>query len=264
MFSNESEPSRGPVAMDALVSNLEQKSDQKLEGFKVLDPEGRSLGEVQEVILGADRVLHLAVRQPQSEAGASAFLLSSKFVQAVDPHAQSLTIGLSREDVLALPKYAEETATHPTPKVSSEPSSVTEAVIQLLEERLVVSAQKRKVGEVTVRKVVETRIVEVPVRREKLIVEQISPERKPLVEVDLGEQADRTIELIESGSTQTARETTVRGEFTSLRTASQLLDAIALQAPQGCRKIRLELVLENPQDQATYQAWFNRVGQNLS
>jgi sporulation protein YlmC with PRC-barrel domain len=253
--------------MDALVSNLEQKSDQKLEGFKVLDPEGRSLGEVQEVILGPDRVLHLAIRQPQSEAGASAFLLSSKFVQAIDPHTQSLTVGLSREDVLALPKYAEETATHPTLKVSSEPSSVTEAVIRLLEERLVVSAQKRKVGEVTVRKVVETRIVEVPVRREKLIVEQISPERKPLVEVDLGEQADGTIELIESGSTQstqTVRETTVRGEFTSLRTASQLLDAIALQAPQGCLKIRLELVLENPQDQATYQAWFDRVGQNLS
>jgi len=250
--------------MDALVSNLEQKSDQKLEGFQVLDPEGRSLGNVQELILGPQRALHLVVRRPEGEAKTSPFLLSSKLIQTIDPHTQSLTVGISREDALALPNYPEANAAHPTPKMASEPSSVTEAVIRLLEERLVVNSQKRKVGEVTVRKVVETRIVEVPVRREKLIVEQISPERKPLVEVDLGEQADETIEFIQSGSTQTDRETTVRGEFTSMRTASQLLDAIALQAPQGCRKVRLELVLDNPQDQATYQAWFDRIGHNRS
>lgn len=263
MFSNESEPSRGPVAMDALVSNLEQKSDQKLEGFQVFDPEGRLLGEVQESILGPDRVLHLVIRRVQGETGTSPFLLSSKFVQAVDPHTQSLTVGLKREDTLALPPYAQDAA-QPMSQLSSEPSIVSEAVIRLLEERLVVRSQKRKVGEVTVRKVVETRIVEVPVRREKLIVEQVSPERKPLVEVDLGEQADETLELIQSASLQAEQETTVRGEFTSLRTASQLLDAIALQAPQGCRQVRVELVLDNPQDRATYQAWFDRIEQNPS
>jgi len=43
------------------------------------------------------------------------------------------------------------------------------------------------VGEVIVRKVIETRMVEVqvPVRHEKLIVEQVSPERKQLAEIDL-------------------------------------------------------------------------------
>jgi stress response protein YsnF len=53
-----------------------------------------------------------------------------------------------------------------------------EQIIRLLAERLVVNQNKRKVGDVTIRKEVETRMIQVPVRREKLIVEQISPEYK--------------------------------------------------------------------------------------
>jgi len=40
-----------------------------------------------------------------------------------------------------------------------------------------------------VQPVVETRmVVQVPVRHEKLIVEQVSPERKQLAEIDLGQE----------------------------------------------------------------------------
>ena len=74
---------------------------------------------------------------------------------------------------------------------------LSQDIVRLVEERLVVNRSKRKIGEVIVRKEIETRIIQVPVRYEKLIVEQVSPERKQLVEINLG-QADGTgIELTE-------------------------------------------------------------------
>jgi len=74
-------------------------------------------------------------------------------------------------------------------------------IIRLLAERVVIGRTKRKVGEVIVRKEIETRMIQVqiPVRYEKLIVEQVSPERKQLVEIDLGEEVSGT-NLPEQGS----------------------------------------------------------------
>jgi len=61
-----------------------------------------------------------------------------------------------------------------------------EEIIRLLGERLVVDRGKRKIGEVIVRKI-ETRMIQVPVRHE-VIVEQVSPERKQLAEINLGKR----------------------------------------------------------------------------
>jgi stress response protein YsnF len=275
MFSNEnrSESLQHDTAMDALVGNLEDKLDQKLEGFTVLDREGRLLGKVQEMVPGPSRVLNLLVSKPNFSPGTSMFLLSSKLIQAVDPHTNSLMVGITQAESQALPEYSQSAPNLPnlaesaavgdqlrTSRRSQGSEVVAQEVVPLLEERLVVNSTRRKIGEVTVRKVVETRIVEVPVRREKLIVEQVNPQRKPLVEIDLGEQANETLELI-NATAQSQAESTVNVEFTSLRTASQLLEVIARQAPQGCRKVRLELVLDNPQDKPKYQAWLDRIGQ---
>lgn len=60
-----------------------------------------------------------------------------------------------------------------------------EAVVPLMEERVVVDHKKQKVGEVVVRKEIETEIIEVPVQREKLIVEQVGSEPRQLAEIDL-------------------------------------------------------------------------------
>ena len=74
---------------------------------------------------------------------------------------------------------------------------LSQDIVRLVEERLVVNRSKRKIGEVIVRKEIETRIIQVPVRYEKLIVEQISPERKQLVEINLGQAEGGGIELTE-------------------------------------------------------------------
>jgi hypothetical protein len=77
----------------------------------------------------------------------------------------------------------EKEAVHQTPL----PRISAEEVIPLLAERVVVDRRKRKVGEVVVRKVIETEVIEVVVRREKLIVEQVSPSYEELAVIDLGE-----------------------------------------------------------------------------
>jgi stress response protein YsnF/sporulation protein YlmC with PRC-barrel domain len=141
---------------------------------------------------------------------------------------------------------------------------VQEEVIRLLEERLIVDRTKRKMGEVIVRKEIETRMVQVPVRYEKLIVEQVSPERKQLAEIELeGEEIPgiEFSEIVTSEHNQAQKsngQPAVSGEFTSPKTASLFLNAIALQRHHGCAKVRVELVLEDGELLQTYQEWFNR------
>lgn len=86
------------------------------------------------------------------------------------------------DSVSALSRSA-ASATPPTPS----PAVLHEEIIPLLEERLVVQRQRHKVGEIIVRKVVETRMIQVPIRRERLIIEQISPERRELASIDLSD-----------------------------------------------------------------------------
>ncbi len=131
-----------------------------------------------------------------------------------------------------------------------------EEVIQLLEERLVVRSDKRKVGEIVVRKEIETRIVEVPIRREKLIVERVEPTYERIAEIDLGQtQLNGKAHTIDHSS---AKDNTVYGEFDSLRTASDLLDAIARTPSNDCTEIRIEITLKDSKHQETYQTWFDR------
>ena len=60
--------------------------------------------------------------------------------------------------------------------------------ISLLEEKLVVKRQKRKLGEVVVRKEVEIQTIHIPIRREKLIVEKIGVTTEHLTKVNLAEE----------------------------------------------------------------------------
>lgn len=87
--------------------------------------------------------------------------------------------------------------TVPSPRPTTHPAApgpdraldydavVETETIPLREERLIVEPHKRKAAEVIVRKEIETEIVEVPIQREKLIVEQVGPDPKQLAEIDL-------------------------------------------------------------------------------
>lgn len=162
------------------------------------------------------------------------------------------------------------TSQEPLPPKSFEqdvldPNVVQEETIRLLEERLAVGYQRQKVGEVIVRKEIETRMIQVPVRREKLIVEQVGDSPRRLAEIDLAQGEIEGLELL--GSEVTSEPTitsgstvgsTVQGEVSSPRTAAWLLDAIAHHSNHGCKRIRIEIELDDPSRQETYQSWFDR------
>jgi Domain of unknown function (DUF2382) len=112
--------------------------------------------------------------------------------------------------------------------------------LQLLEERLVVDVQRRKVGEIVVRKEIETRIVEVPIRREKLIVEQVSPEFKQLAVVDLGQSS--ATEIVGNG---TAYLPTVDAKFTSIAAAVDFLTEIADREESALQHVQMNVVLKD-------------------
>lgn len=162
---------------------------------------------------------------------------------------------------------------------------LTEDVICLLEERLMVNIARRKIGEIVVRKEIETQVlqVQVPVRHEKLIVEQVSPEYKRLAEVDLGQttvfdgailshrdyvNADTINNTLISSDRENfasidpshSTQPTVYGEIDSPKAASALLQEIANMSSQDCETVRIEIVLKGKEYQDIYQALFERYG----
>ena len=273
------------------IKVLLEKLKTKLKNFSVLDNLGHLVGKVKTVHLDSARQLNLVISE-EDIAGSHQFLLRSKHIQQVDYSTQSLVLDISKTEIQQLPEYKRsptsttapnsrktrdftqepnfdlnsytEQMAAPTerdnnlelPENNDAPDVVEEEVIRLLEERLLVNLNKRKVGEVVVRKEVETRMVEVPVQYEKLIVEQVSPEPKTLAEIDLSAPEIPTLQANETEIAKT--QPTVSGEFTSPKTASLLLDAIARQRNHGCQRVRVEIVLADSEHQQTYQDWFNR------
>ncbi|MCU0537634.1 MAG: YsnF/AvaK domain-containing protein [Hydrococcus sp. Prado102] len=133
-----------------------------------------------------------------------------------------------------------------------------ERIIALLEERLLIDRNKRKVGEIVVRKKVETRMVQVPVQSEKLIIEEVGEETKQLAEINLGEGEITGVELKQLATISDGDSYTVSGEFFSMKAARDILDAIALHANKGTNKVRIQLMVEDPQQQELYQKMFDR------
>lgn len=156
------------------------------------------------------------------------------------------------------PNHPDSLVTH-IPDASVSPSEVVEEEsIRLLGERLIVDRSKRKAGEVTVRKEIGTRMIQVPVRYERLIVEQISPEYKQLAAIDLGQGEISGTEI--GGNISQDRGLTVEGNFNSPKIASLVLNAIAMERQHGCHQVRVEIVVEDVERQKLYQEWFNRCG----
>jgi hypothetical protein len=135
---------------------------------------------------------------------------------------------------------------------------------RLLEERLIANNQKSKIGEIVIRKEIETQILKVPVRREKLIVEQVSPEHKQLAEIDLTQGDISGLELMAEDrplGTVFNGHTMVSGEFSSPKIASLLLNAIALEKNHGCEQVKITIAVTDESLQKKYQEWFARCSQ---
>ncbi|MEG4321393.1 MULTISPECIES: DUF2382 domain-containing protein [unclassified Microcoleus] len=278
------------------LNRVPEKVRTKLKSFTVKDNQGHLAGKIKDVYFDGNGQLNFVVAGLGRE-NSRVFLVSIKLLQKVDYHQKSLFLSINPEQIDLLPGISENADRHSlenSSEVLSEFSNIhssnpstpmlnqTEAdrknehletdedeedldivdreVIRLLEERLVINRSKRKVGEVIVRKEIETRMVQVPIQWEKLIVEQVGDDPKVLAEIDLGEGNITGIDLTEIKSDR--QEPTVKAEFTSVQKASKILNAIASQPRHGCVKVRLELVLEDKQLEETYQKWMTESHSN--
>ncbi|WP_298913760.1 DUF2382 domain-containing protein [uncultured Nostoc sp.] len=265
----------------------------KVNNFTVIDKQGQLVGVVHDLIVDANRRLNLVIsnqvnqqtgeyNQQLADKRPSLFRLQSQRIKKIDKPTKSVFIDLNKSEIEYMPEYLEretpgdsnsteqlannQITNSPVEATNSEEAS-EEQIIRLLEERLVVESSKRKVGEVIVRKVIETRMVQVPVRREKLIVEQISPEHKQLAEIDLGQEEIDGIDLTQVERLEVTNfdsALTVSGEFTSPKTASLLLNAIALERNHGCKLVRVTIAVEDESQQKKYQEWFDRCSKDQS
>jgi stress response protein YsnF len=135
-----------------------------------------------------------------------------------------------------------------SPPAIASPALQQEQTIQLLEERLVVNRLKRKVGEVVVRKEIETRIVEIPIRREKLIIEQVNPDHKHLATVDLPSHLSDA-EL--TNFAQTTLDSIESNKFISAEIAQRVLSNLSQR--NGNFASGVKLVFEDANLQAEYE-----------
>ncbi|MBD1826124.1 PRC and DUF2382 domain-containing protein [Microcoleus vaginatus GB1-A2] len=271
------------------LNRVPEKVRTKLKTFTVKDNKGHLVGKIKDVYFDDNGQLNFVVAGLGSE-NTRIFLLSIKLLQKVDYHQKALFVSINSDQVDMLPavsanaepqslenaseahnEFNNTELTNPSTVMSNLTDAdrtdenletdedeenldiVDQEVIRLLEERLVINRSKRKVGEVIVRKEIETRMVQVPIQWEKLIVEQVGDDPKVLAEIDLGEGSITGIDLTEIKSDR--QEPTVKAEFTSVQKASKILNSIASQPRHGCVKVRLELVLEDKQLEDTYQKW---------
>jgi hypothetical protein len=130
------------------------------------------------------------------------------------------------------------------------------ATLRLLEERVAVDRYyRRKIGEVIVRKVVETHYVKVPVRREKLLVEQVSPERQQLASIDLSKGHISGIELTQVTS-ETPFPDMSKTSFIEAGIATRILEEI-MENP-AYRSAGVSIAFEDAALQSTYEQWLKR------
>ncbi len=254
---------------DVQQNSLERKVQllrQKLTGFSVINQKQQILGVVKDLRLDSHRQPTLVIAQPGNNI--DQFIeFNTRSISHVNAKARVILI-----QEIGSPSNVVESSPSPIDLTADghsevdqldgerqfwvEPNSPEvreEMTIPLLEERLKVDYKRRKVGEVIVRKAIETRMIEVPVRYERLIVEQISPERKQLAEVRL----DAETLLNSQQVPEVMDKPIVSGEFASPQVASQVLYAIAQNLKSPCRRVRVEIELEDDSFTDLCQQWMN-------
>ncbi|MBE9008168.1 DUF2382 domain-containing protein [Fortiea sp. LEGE XX443] len=254
----------------------------KVANFDVIDNQGQLVGKVRDLILDSNQRLNLVISQQVNQIQKNEqpvirerlVLLWSQKIQRIDTLNKSIFLNINTSAIEHMPENVnnqiigyQRLSDNSTELVNSAMEADNlekipeETIIRLLEEHLVVDSHIQKIGEVIVRKEIETRMMQVPVRREKLIVEQVSPEHKQLAAIDLASEEISEIALteVENGSfSNFASNLTVNGEFSSPKIASLLLNAIALEKKHGCQRVRISILCEDESHKQKYQEWVDR------
>lgn len=145
------------------LDDRSRPSDAQLVGYSVMDRHGYLLGQVVGTQARSENDWAIVVHFPASKSEMADFIVEDHQVDEINTRDRTIQTQLEFNQVVP----------------------VQGKTIDLVSEALKIRRQRHKVGEIVVRKVVETDWVQIPVRREKLIVEEVG-QPEPLYEVTLG------------------------------------------------------------------------------
>ncbi len=252
------------------VSNLNTRLselDQELISYQIIDSQGIPRATVADIYYAADNSLNLLIKLDRSTDldRLSLRRLASSDIRQIDRANKLILSSLSYQQLENLPLYqalpahlqeavaessSDDYEMNSTYNQNLAPSSEIER-ITLLEEKLRVKRRKQKVGEVIVRKQVETRIVQLPLRRETLIVERIGNNPERLTEVVISENQVNGFKYEELSDR--AQLNVSRSNYLNLQTAQELLEAIAHLDSANNAKVRVEIVTDSSEAQIQHQ-----------
>ncbi|MGB3405644.1 MAG: DUF2382 domain-containing protein [Microcoleaceae cyanobacterium] len=251
------------------MNQQDYSNKETVHGLKVYDTQNNLIGNVKHIIRDDNNKLQIVFALPDQEK--PLFRVSRQTVKEVNLDEDYIIVSLNatmRQELQKHSRNSFEWIDNQSLEDSSDisqtfdekadnSSTLDEVTIRLIEERLKINHSSKKIGDVVVRKVVETKTIEVPVRQEKLIVEQVQGDKtESLAEIDLSSNVIKGASL--SDNPAHGNEYTVYGEFMTPEAASEILKAISLQRNHGCQKIKIELVVSSSQQQQDYQMMFNR------
>ncbi|HHP7231519.1 MAG TPA: YsnF/AvaK domain-containing protein [Xenococcaceae cyanobacterium] len=239
----------------------------QLISYRVLDRQGRIQATVQDIYYGADKSFNLLIQLEGKNNQSILHQLDYSDVYQIDTAKHLVLSNLSPQQIANLPIYqpvpdhfkstlkdavSDQSNVNSVLNQNHEPTQVLEVQqIPLLEEKLRVARHKHKIGEVIVRKQVETRMIQVPVRREKLIVERVGKNPERLSEVVIGSEKVNGFEYEALKNTDSLHMT--KSQFLDLQTAQQLLEALGQLNSATNAKVRLEIVTDCLEAQTQHQ-----------
>jgi len=248
-----------------IINDLEfqlSESGEKLISYRVIDRQGISRAVVRDIYYDNDNQINLLIELADPNNQPVLRKLVNSQLRQLDLDNQLILTNLSHQQLEDLPIY------QPLPGKLTEKSSlddnremnngkpnlaeVQEAYqISLFEEKLRVNRRRQKVGEIIVRKKIETRMVQIPIRREKLIIERIGKNPEQLTEVIVAEGEVNGIKFGELASTNTIHST--KSSFVPMQTARDMLDALAGLTSAAKAKIRIEILSDCSEHQVEHQ-----------
>ncbi len=250
--------------LNSQLSNLEQQ----LISFKVVDRQGIMRGRVQDIYYDSDENINLLFELDNTNSKLNLRSLDRKDICRLDVDSKLVMSNLSNQQLENLPLYQPVSAhiknaleqsseyndceMNPNVNSSQESSSSAISKISLLEEKLKVIRRKQKVGEIVVRKHVETKVVEIPIRREKLIVERVGKNTEQLTEIVINEEKINGLgyDALEPNENPLLA---AKSKYFTVEKAQNVLEAIS-HLPSGKNaKIRLEIISSDSSIQQDFQ-----------
>ncbi len=244
--------------------------NQELIFYRIVDRQGRYRGEVRDIYYDANDELNLLIELREIDNKINLRRLGYQDICQIDLDNKLILSNLSYQQLQKLPLYQSiltdkhlkdgliesplynDCEMNKAPNNNNEQSTASEIYqIPLLEEKLQVSRSKRKIGEVIIRKQVETRMIKVPIRREKLIVERIGKNPERLTEVVITEEKVNGFKYQELKDNDSLHIT--KSSFLAPQTAQKLLEAIAHLSSTANTKVRLEIVTNCSEHQIEHQ-----------